>query len=285
MRPQFKTIWDPSRVTADQIFRVFYLIHLAAMQEPESQICGCVVIMDFDGLGMKQVKGLSPSFSLRLLSFIQDAMPLRLKEVHIVNQPFLFNMVWAMFKPFIREKLKKRMFFHGNKMKSLHEHIDPNYLPENYGGKLPKINYSGKDWYPVIRSIDDDFKGKLSYLLFSKRFGLKLIQTSRDPFFSLTKLFILYFNGIPLDSSTKRSEPENVKIHLGLLAESHLPSLNQLDCIIILQHCLADTVFLLLKIMLLNIPRRDYVCLIIDWKIIVLNYEGKGVLIKTKYFS
>jgi len=64
-------VWDPSRVTADQIFRIFYLIHLAALQEPQSQVCGVVVIMDFKGLGMKQVKGLSPSFSLRLLTFIQ----------------------------------------------------------------------------------------------------------------------------------------------------------------------------------------------------------------------
>jgi len=41
--------------------------------------------MDFDGLSMKQVMGLSPAFSMRLLSFIQDAMPLRLKEVLLVT--------------------------------------------------------------------------------------------------------------------------------------------------------------------------------------------------------
>jgi len=49
------------------------------------QIYGTVVLMDFDGLSMKQVMGLSPAFSMRLLTFIQDAMPLRLKEVHIVT--------------------------------------------------------------------------------------------------------------------------------------------------------------------------------------------------------
>jgi len=114
--------------------------------------------MDFNGLGMKQVKGLTPSFSLRLLTFIQEAMPLRLKEVHFVNQPFLFNMVWQMFKPFVKDKLKKRMFFHGNKMESLHKHIDPEYLPEDYGGKLPKISYSSVDWYPVLRTLDNEFK-------------------------------------------------------------------------------------------------------------------------------
>jgi hypothetical protein len=151
-------VWDPSRVSADQIFRIFYLIHLAALQEPQSQICGVVVIMDFSGLGMKQVKGLSPAFSLRLLTFIQEAMPLRLKEVHIVNQPFLFNVVWQMFKPFVKDKLKKRLFFHGTEMQSLHKHIDPACLPENYGGKLPKVNYSSVDWYPVLRTLDNEYK-------------------------------------------------------------------------------------------------------------------------------
>ena len=44
-------------------------------------------------------------------------------------------------------------------MDSLHKHIDPAYLPEDYGGKLPKINYSSVDWYPLLRSLDEEFKG------------------------------------------------------------------------------------------------------------------------------
>lgn len=52
---------------------------------------------------------MSPNSSMRLLSFIQDALPLRTKEIHFVKQPMVFNMVWNMFKPFVREKLKKRV--------------------------------------------------------------------------------------------------------------------------------------------------------------------------------
>ncbi|XP_015592333.1 clavesin-1 [Cephus cinctus] len=150
--------WDPSKVTCDQLFRVFYLIHELAMLEPESQVRGVVVIMDFDGLSMKQVMGLTPSFSMRLLSFIQDAMPLRLKEVHIVKQPFIFNMVWTMFKPFIRDKLKSRMFFHGTKMSSLHNYMAPSHLPKNYGGELPEIDYRGADWYPTLINCEDKIR-------------------------------------------------------------------------------------------------------------------------------
>ncbi|XP_015509823.1 retinaldehyde-binding protein 1 [Neodiprion virginianus] len=155
--------WDPSKVSADQLFRIFYLIHEAAMREPETQVRGVVVIMDFDGLTMKQVLALSPTFSMRLLTFIQDAMPLRLKEVHIVKQPFIFNMVWKIFTPFIREKLNSRMYFHGSKMASLHKHLDPSHLPENYGGKLPAIDYTSADWYPVIIENEDKVKEWNSY--------------------------------------------------------------------------------------------------------------------------
>lgn len=39
----------------------------------------------------------------------QYAMPSRLKEVNVINQPYIFNMVFSMFKPFMQEKLKNRV--------------------------------------------------------------------------------------------------------------------------------------------------------------------------------
>lgn len=47
------------------------------------------------------------------------------------------------------------MYFHGRDRKSLHKHINPDYLPENYGGNLPAINYSGKDWFPCVKEHEE----------------------------------------------------------------------------------------------------------------------------------
>lgn len=143
-------VWDPDVCPSDQVFRLFYLVHIVSQLEKSTQINGSVVVMDFDGLSMKQVKALTPAYTKRLLTFIQDAMPLRLREVHFVKQPFIFNMVWQLFKPFVKEKLKNRMFFHGADMKKLHKHIPAEFWPSNYGGTLPEIDYSGKDWYPAV---------------------------------------------------------------------------------------------------------------------------------------
>lgn len=58
-------------ITSDNLFRLFYLIHLAAILEPETQVRGVVVVLDFESLGMRQIAALNPSFSMKLLTFIQ----------------------------------------------------------------------------------------------------------------------------------------------------------------------------------------------------------------------
>lgn len=128
-------VWNPDEITTDQIFQLLYLskcerklpywrlgkfefeliidgnlpVHIIAQLEKSTQINGVVVIMDFEGLSLTQIKGLKSGSTKRLLTFIQEAMPLRLKEVHFVKQPFIFNMVWALIKPFVKEKLKNRV--------------------------------------------------------------------------------------------------------------------------------------------------------------------------------
>ncbi|XP_049538607.1 retinaldehyde-binding protein 1-like [Anopheles darlingi] len=151
-------LWNTKQVTEDQIFRALYTIQKLAVLEAATQINGAVVIYDFKGMGMGHVSAMSTSGAKRLLTFIQEACPLRMKAVHFVNEPMIFNMVWKLFKPFVKEKLNKRMFFHGEKMAKLHEHIHKEFLPANYGGSLPALTYGGKDWYPAAEKHIDFIK-------------------------------------------------------------------------------------------------------------------------------
>lgn len=58
------------------------------------------------------------------------------------------------------------MHFHGDDMSKLHQFVPKEYLPKNYGGMLPEIDYSAKDWYPCAEKHHDFF---LQY----KDFGFK----------------------------------------------------------------------------------------------------------------
>lgn len=49
------------------------------------------------------------------------------------------------------------MFIHGSDMTKLHKFIPADYLPANYGGTLPEIDYSGKEWYPCTAKYSQHF--------------------------------------------------------------------------------------------------------------------------------
>lgn len=155
--------WKTDKVSLDEVLKGCILFLEAAMLEPETQVCGAVVIFDMDGLSLAQTTKFTPSFAGRIVEWLQDSVPLRIKNIHVLNQPYIFKMVFALFKPFLREKLRNRIIFHGTDRKSLHQYIDPACLPKCYDGTLvlPRIN--GEQWLELLEKCDNEFAAINSY--------------------------------------------------------------------------------------------------------------------------
>lgn len=101
----------------------------------------------------------APSFCSLTVIF-QDCVPIRLKAVHIINQPYIFNMLFALFKPFMREKLRSRIHFHGTNRESLLAHIDAKALRKRHGGLLPEPEIPGDVLWKMLSHYEQDFKCK-----------------------------------------------------------------------------------------------------------------------------
>ncbi|XP_076270366.1 alpha-tocopherol transfer protein-like isoform X3 [Rhynchophorus ferrugineus] len=155
--------WKTSEVSLDEVFKGCVLFLEAAMLEQESQVCGAIVIFDMDGLTLAQTTKFTPSFAAKIVEWLQDSVPLRIKNIHIVNQPYVFKLVFALFKPFLREKLRSRIIFHGTDRKSLQQYVDPTCLPECYGGTVSLPRIDGSQWYDLLVKCDDEFKAISSY--------------------------------------------------------------------------------------------------------------------------
>lgn len=155
--------WKHNKCSLDEVFKGCVLYLEAAVLEPSTQIAGAVVIFDMDGLSLQQTWQFNPPFAKRIVDWLQDAVPLRIKNIHIVNQPYIFNVVFALFKPFLREKLKTRIIFHGTDRKSLHQYISPKCLPDCYGGTVQIPRVTGPQWLELLLMCDKEYEAINSY--------------------------------------------------------------------------------------------------------------------------
>lgn len=155
--------WKHKEVSLDEVFKGCVLFLETAMLESETQINGAVVIFDMDGLSLSQTWQFTPPFAKRIVDWLQDSVPLRVKGIHIVNQPKIFNIVFALFKPFLREKLRSRIYFHGTDRDSLHQHLAPKCLPSEYAGILETERVTGLQWYEILSKVNNEFEAINSY--------------------------------------------------------------------------------------------------------------------------
>ncbi|XP_060846911.1 alpha-tocopherol transfer protein isoform X1 [Rhopalosiphum padi] len=149
--------WKHKKCTLDEVYKGAVIFLEAAIMEPATQVAGAQVVFDMDGLSLQQTWQFSPPFAKRIVDWLQDSVPARVKGIHIVNQPMLFNVVFNFFKPFLREKLRSRIIFHGNDRQSLHKHLYQPCLPECYGGTLDVPRITGPQWHELLITVEKEF--------------------------------------------------------------------------------------------------------------------------------
>lgn len=120
-------------------------------------------IFDLDGFTLQQALLFTPSFAKMLVDLLQDVFPSRLKALHIVNQSRFFKIAFAVIKPFLRDKLRGRLHFHGKDMSSLHKHIDPDCLPKKYGGTLDIPEVTADEWMLLLNVCEKEFEAINSF--------------------------------------------------------------------------------------------------------------------------
>ncbi|XP_022189011.2 clavesin-1 [Nilaparvata lugens] len=131
---------DPRIVSSDMIIQAGMTSLKLCLEDPGIQVSGMIILLDLANFTvMQQLKLITPRAAYIIVSSIQDSFPVRVREIHVVNEPLFFDAIYAFFKPFLKEKFRKRIKIHGSDMSSLHKWVSPDVLPEEYGGNLPPL--------------------------------------------------------------------------------------------------------------------------------------------------
>ncbi|XP_054717970.1 alpha-tocopherol transfer protein-like [Uloborus diversus] len=156
-----RKIYDSTAISYDEIVRMHMLMLETLLMNPVTQMCGATIIVDLRVSA--NLSEYTPS-RLRFISeLLKNGSAARVKAIHIVNIPSIFYLLYSLAHPFFPAKIKNRLILHSryDNWKSLHSHIPPDNLTEEYGGNLKPCD--------VINIVDklieneDHFRKRLQY--------------------------------------------------------------------------------------------------------------------------
>lgn len=97
-------IRDPSRFNYNECMKFFTMI-LDLWIYSEGPIKGHVLVFDIAGFSFGHATKLNIGGLRKFLSYLQDALPVRLKSMHYLNTNKLLDMILSMVRPFMKKEI------------------------------------------------------------------------------------------------------------------------------------------------------------------------------------
>ena len=122
------------------------------IEDEETQVNGFVFINNFEGMSATRMIMSDKSYASVVMSIFQDAFPARFKAFHVVNNSTVFSILYALIKPFMREKMRQRYHMHGSDRESLFAVLPKVDVPEDLDGD--RRPYEPQDVVGFLSSLE-----------------------------------------------------------------------------------------------------------------------------------
>ncbi|XP_049879152.1 alpha-tocopherol transfer protein-like [Pectinophora gossypiella] len=129
------------------------------LTEEKEGVAGDIYVLDAAILGPSLLARLSPSTVKKFMICVQEAYPIKLKEVHIVNTSPIVERFINFVKPFLKEKIRKRIFIH-KEIKDLYKYVPQEMLPLEYGGPVSNMAALQERWTNTLIEYRDWFSSQ-----------------------------------------------------------------------------------------------------------------------------
>ncbi|XP_026473073.1 alpha-tocopherol transfer protein-like [Ctenocephalides felis] len=158
MRGLDKDVMTPSVSAA---MKLALMIGDIRLKEEQTGVAGDVYVLDASVATPGHFAKFTPGLVKKFLVCVQEAYPVKLKEVHVINTSPLVDTIVNFVKPFLKEKIRQRIHFHGNGeegLQSLYKFIPQEMLPEEYGGKAGSLKDIHESWRQKMNEYGPWFK-------------------------------------------------------------------------------------------------------------------------------
>lgn len=127
------------------------------LYEEKTGVAGDVYVLDASVATPTHFAKFTPTLVKKFLVCVQEAYPVRLKEVHVINVSPLVDTIVNFVKPFLKEKIRERIHIHSS-LDDLYKFVPKEMLPSEYGGNAGSIKDLNQQWRNKMRDYTQWFK-------------------------------------------------------------------------------------------------------------------------------
>ncbi|XP_053385624.1 alpha-tocopherol transfer protein-like [Mercenaria mercenaria] len=172
------------RCGVNKLYKALFLVYDWLLLDERAQVYGLVLVIDYSDITFQLMMATANAeIAQKCVIFYQKALPMRLKGMHMYNEPTFIDVFLALFNPFLRQKIKDRINLHGKSLVKIYEVIGMDVLPDEY---LPD-EYKGHSAGSAKKIIDDMLEDMMKpevreYIkdLSSNRYGVDIKKRKTD---------------------------------------------------------------------------------------------------------
>ncbi|XP_060533912.1 retinaldehyde-binding protein 1-like isoform X2 [Cylas formicarius] len=141
-----------------QIKVTLMLVDLICRDNPAN---GFIFVINLKGVGIMHVTRLKLSVVKKFFQYLQEALPIQLKQIHILNTSFVFDRIISVLKPFMHKDLYDMIITHPanmNKDEFFKKHIPADCMPSDFYGSLPDLDTLSEHTRVQLRRMKEFFE-------------------------------------------------------------------------------------------------------------------------------
>uniref|UniRef100_A0A8D8SYI9 Alpha-tocopherol transfer protein-like n=2 Tax=Cacopsylla melanoneura TaxID=428564 RepID=A0A8D8SYI9_9HEMI len=126
---------DSSQLHLDSAIKLLFM-HLDTFLQVNPLVSGVVFMFDMQGVTMSHLTRINLSVVRKYMTYVEEAIPFRLKEIRIINVNNVITHIMNMIKPFMNKNHLQFIKMHApGDLAEMYEKIPRELLPKDYDGE------------------------------------------------------------------------------------------------------------------------------------------------------
>ena len=132
--------WDPARYDAWHVAAApVPLLEVAAAAA--SDTCSLVEVIDCARVSWRHLACMPVALHRISVELSERALPIRYREIHVVNEGRVVSLAWRLLRPFVSEATRARLTFHGDDWRGVARAVGAEHLlPPDPSSQMPPLS-------------------------------------------------------------------------------------------------------------------------------------------------